>query len=208
MWISSSARVLPGCTIGPGSCVADFSIVGHPAAATLRDLTAKLSRGESAVSLTELVASSGFDARTRIGQGAQVRSFCVIYEDVTIGDRLDLAHFVTIREGCTLGADCYLKVGADLRRGVRVGDRATIAGLLGDRSIVGNGSTVLGDLVHRSSGAHRGEIELAPVIEDDVFVGRHSTVIGGVRVGSGAYIASGVTVRRDVPAGAMIKLDW
>lgn len=43
----------------------------------------------------------------------------------------------------------------------------------------------------------------APVIEDDVFVGTHATILGPVRVGRGARIAANSLVTTDVPAGAV-----
>lgn len=43
----------------------------------------------------------------------------------------------------------------------------------------------------------------APVLEDDVFVGTHATIMGPVRVGRGARIAANSLVTSDVPAGAV-----
>lgn len=203
-WISGAAVVLPGTAIGGGSYVSDWSIVGHPSQESVQAALSHMSSSPGGGSLPSLVGPD-FHAGTRIGANARIRSYSVIYEQVIAGDGLDVAHFVTIRERCRLGDEVYLKVGADLRREVRIGDGSTIAGLVGDRTVVGVGATILGDLVHRSRGAHRGEIEFGPIVEDDVFVGRHATVVGRVTLGRGAFIAAGVTVRRDVPPGAMVK---
>jgi carbonic anhydrase/acetyltransferase-like protein (isoleucine patch superfamily) len=42
------------------------------------------------------------------------------------------------------------------------------------------------------------------VIEDDVWIGFNVVVLSGVRIGSGAVVAAGAVVTRDVPAGAVI----
>ena len=49
-----------------------------------------------------------------------------------------------------------------------------------------------------NAGAH------APVIiEDDVFIGMHSLILKGVRLGKGCTIGAGSVVSRNVPAGAV-----
>lgn len=49
-----------------------------------------------------------------------------------------------------------------------------------------------------NAGAH------APVvIEDDVFIGMHSLILKGVRLGKGCTIGAGSVVSRDIPAGAV-----
>lgn len=44
----------------------------------------------------------------------------------------------------------------------------------------------------------------AVVIEDDVFIGAHSIVLKGVRIGAGAVVGAGSVVSRDVPAGSVV----
>ena len=42
------------------------------------------------------------------------------------------------------------------------------------------------------------------VIEDDVWIGAHVTVLAGVRIGSGAVVGAGSVVTRDVPRGTIV----
>jgi serine O-acetyltransferase len=42
-----------------------------------------------------------------------------------------------------------------------------------------------------------------PVIGDRVWIGVHAQIVGGYRIGSGATIAAGAVVQRDVPDGAL-----
>jgi len=41
------------------------------------------------------------------------------------------------------------------------------------------------------------------VIEDGAFIGSDSQLVAPVKVGKGAYVGSGATIRFDVPAGAL-----
>ena len=44
----------------------------------------------------------------------------------------------------------------------------------------------------------------AVMIEDDVWIGAHVTILKGVRVGSGAVVGAGAVVTRNVPSGAIV----
>lgn len=43
------------------------------------------------------------------------------------------------------------------------------------------------------------------VIEDDAWIGPNSTILKGVRIGSGAWVEPGALVTRDVPAGCRVS---
>lgn len=43
-----------------------------------------------------------------------------------------------------------------------------------------------------------------PKIGDDVWIGPHAVIVGGINVGNGARVLGGAIVTRDVPAGAMV----
>ncbi len=145
---------------------------------------------------------------TRLGDECIVRSFSVIYSGVQAGNRFDVGHQVVVREDARFGDDCYLKPGADVRRSVRAGDRVTISDLVGDRSVLGDDVTCLGKLVHKSSGAHRGDVEPAPVLLAGVFVGRNAVLVGEITIGEGAFIAAGSIVTADVPPNTRVIGYW
>jgi serine O-acetyltransferase len=44
-----------------------------------------------------------------------------------------------------------------------------------------------------------GDSDLAPIIEDDVFVGANAVIIGAIRVGHGSTVGAGAVVIADVP---------
>lgn len=50
----------------------------------------------------------------------------------------------------------------------------------------------------------QGESRLGVSIEHDVWIGAHATILDGVTIGSGAVIAAGAVVNREVPAGALV----
>ena len=56
-----------------------------------------------------------------------------------------------------------------------------------------------------AAGRSRPEVGCAPVvIEDDVWIGPQATILKGVRIGAGAFVAPGSVVTRDVPPRARV----
>ncbi|OLR92107.1 serine O-acetyltransferase [Actinokineospora bangkokensis] len=96
------------------------------------------------------------------------------------------------------GADFV--VGAEIGPGVRIEHPNGIA--IGTRAVVGANAFIcqrvtLGERL----GENRGHEY--PVVGDDVFLGAGATVLGPVRIGSGAMVGAAAVVLHDVPAGAV-----
>jgi acetyltransferase-like isoleucine patch superfamily enzyme len=141
---------------------------------------------------------------TEIGPGSTIRGPTTIYSGVFVGTGFDCAHNVTIRERCKIGDGCYVKVNTEFRKDVTVGDGATLAGTLGDRSTIGDDVTSFGNLIHKYDRVRRGVAEIGPSLGNGSFVGRGACVIGPVTVGELAYVAAGAIVTKDVPAGSLV----
>ena len=69
------------------------------------------------------------------------------------------------------------------------------------------GDTEIGKNVNIGCGTitcnYDGEQKHRTLIQDDAFIGSDTQLIAPVNVGKGAYIGSGSTITRDVPAGAL-----
>jgi acetyltransferase-like isoleucine patch superfamily enzyme len=142
-------------------------------------------------------------------------------EPVVVGDRCILFNHVIVQEGTVLGIECVIEDrsrvgygcvvgdrtrvvhGAYICDRVRIGEDACVAGFVCDATMIGDRSTVMGDLVHeytRPDMGWWGVDEAAPVIEHDSVVGFGARVVGGVRIGPRSYVAAGAVVTKDVPA--------
>lgn len=184
-------------------------------------LASRLPCGELAIGARVFVAES---ARIAVPSETTIRRWMLDPElatprTVTVGDNTIVLDEVIVQEGTSIGGDCYIDravhVGFDCRIGnycrleyraqicdrVTVGDGSVIGGFLCDGSQLGEECVVLGSLVHgvREPDLPWGQYEPDPVLEQRVFVGRGAVVVGGARVGAGAYIAANAIVTRDVP---------
>jgi bifunctional UDP-N-acetylglucosamine pyrophosphorylase / glucosamine-1-phosphate N-acetyltransferase len=156
------------------------------------------------------------EGRTTIGDG------CVIYPGCRIRDSV-LANRVTIKdhsviEQAEVAAAASIGPFAHLRPGAVIGEKARIGNFVEvKKSTIGAGSkanhlSYIGDAtvgrdVNIGAGVitcnYDGYEKFRTVIEDNVFVGSDAQLVAPVRVGSGAVIAAGATITRDVPADAL-----
>jgi acetyltransferase-like isoleucine patch superfamily enzyme len=80
---------------------------------------------------------------------------------------------------------------------------------IGDNVVVGANAVIVDTDFHPLNPAERlrdfNAGQHAPVfIENNVFIGMHSLILKGVRLGEGCVVGAGSVVSRDVPAGAVV----
>lgn len=145
----------------------------------------------------------------KVGNNAVIREGTIIYGDVSIGDDFEAGHFVLIREKTQIGNNvlvgthsvidghCTLGDNIKLQTGVYIPLFTTI----GSNVFVGPYATFLNDKYPvRKNYKLKG-----PVVADNVSVGANTTILPGVTIGKGAFIAAGAVVTKDIPSGKLAK---
>ena len=137
--------------------------------------------------------------------------------DSRIGDRVViLDHCVithaTVADEAWVGPFAHLRPQTDVRARARVGNfvelKKTVLGA-GSKAnhLAYLGDAIIGEKVNIGAGTitcnYDGTTKNQTVIEDGAFVGSDSQLIAPVTIGKGAYVGSGSTIRKDVPAGAL-----
>ncbi|SRR6266851_1675612 len=196
--ISPSARLFGHVVVGDDSVIDSNVTLGYPAVEAIRACL-----GSETATAEELLDQAARKTTT-IGRDSLVRGFTVVYEDVSIGERLDCAHDVVVREGCSLGIGVELGPQAYVKSDAKIGDYSRIAGVICDRAVVGSHCTVYGDVVHKFTSGISGMKEDSPVLEDGVVVGRQACVVGPVTVGRLSLVGAGAIVTRSVPEESVV----
>jgi bifunctional UDP-N-acetylglucosamine pyrophosphorylase/glucosamine-1-phosphate N-acetyltransferase len=156
------------------------------------------------------------EGTTTIGGGCEIHSGARIVNS-RIGDRVIVYNHSVVTDA-TIASDARIGPFAHLRSGAEVHERARVGNFVElKKTVLGAGSksmhlAYLGDAtiganVNIGAGTitcnYDGEKKNPTVIEDGAFIGSDSQLIAPVRVGKGAYVGSGATIREDVPAGAL-----
>ena len=138
-----------------------------------------------------------------IGDRARIRSGTVIYADVTIGDDFVTGHNVLVRERTDIGDQVLLGTDTVVDGTTTIGSRVSIQSRvyiptntrIGDDVFVGPGVVMTNDPY-----PVRTESELVgPTLEDHASIGANATLLPGVTIGEGAFVAAGAVVVEDVP---------
>lgn len=192
--------VLGPTTVGSGSILSGFTLLGFPTKKKLAELYRLGHPTFATEKLDEL--SSG----SKLGERVTVRSHCVIYEGVELRDEVELGHSVLIRENSFVGektkigtgsvVDGYTTIGSNsnIQSGVYIpiGTRIGCGVFIGPRAVITNDKYPPSRRI------------VETVIEDGAVIGANSTIIAGVRVSRGAVVAAGAVVTKDVEPDAVV----
>ena len=137
---------------------------------------------------------------SKIGDSTVIRSYSVI-ESSEIGSRAAIGPFAHLRPGSTVGDNAHIGNFVELKKSViGRGSKANHLSYIGD-SIVGENVNIgAGTITCNYDGIKKHQT----TIEDGAFIGSNSQLVAPVKIGKGAYVGSGTTVTKDVPAGALV----
>ncbi|MDN3309801.1 bifunctional UDP-N-acetylglucosamine diphosphorylase/glucosamine-1-phosphate N-acetyltransferase GlmU [Microbacterium oryzae] len=135
---------------------------------------------------------------------------CEVGEGATV--RRTDATLAVIGAGATVGPFAFLRPGAELATGAKVGTFVEVKNsTVGEGSKVPHlsyiGDTTIGRGVNLGAGAITANYDdiakHRTVIGDEVHTGSHNVFVAPVTLGDGAKTGAGAVIRKDVPAGAL-----
>jgi acetyltransferase-like isoleucine patch superfamily enzyme len=180
-------KIYGNVTLGEGSIVEDFCIVGTPP------------RG----------AKDG-EVPTTIGDGAVIRSHTVIYAGNVIGTHFQTGNKVNIRESNRIGNHVSIGTLSVIEHHVEIADNVRIHTqvFIPEFSILEEGCWIGPNVVFTnakypvSPGVK--DSLVGPVIKRGAKIGANSTILPGVVIGEHALVGAGSVVAKDVPPGAVV----
>jgi acetyltransferase-like isoleucine patch superfamily enzyme len=148
----------------------------------------------------ENLGKTGFTGTT-IGHHAVLRSGTIIYCDVIIGNNFQSGHNTLIREKTRVGDRTAIGTATVIDGNTRIGNDVSLQSMvyiptntsIGDHVFIGPNAILTNDR-YPPSGSLTG-----PIIKNGAAIGANATILPGVSIGEGAFIAAGSIVTRDVP---------
>lgn len=155
-----------------------------------------MSAGGPEIVLTDVyVHSHGLCESDTVGAGTRVWAFAHVMAGATVGRECNIGDHAFVESGAVLGDRVTVK------NAVLVWDLVTVH----DDVFLGPGMVFTNDLKPRAH-VKRDRSEFLPtVVEQYATVGANATVVCGVTIGVGAFVAAGSTVTRDVPRQALMR---
>jgi bifunctional UDP-N-acetylglucosamine pyrophosphorylase/glucosamine-1-phosphate N-acetyltransferase len=157
-------------------------------------------RGQTRVGGMSVIEPGCTLVDAKVGSGVHMKSGCYV-DKAAIGAQVEIGPYAHLRPGTEIGEGCKVGNFVEMKK-VKFGKGAKAGHLtyLGDAEVGENTNIGCGTITCNYA-ADRKKYETK--IGKNVFVGSDTQFIAPVSVGDGAYIGSGSTITKDVPAKAL-----
>ena len=148
----------------------------------------------------ENIGTTGFSGST-IGHHAILRSGTIIYCDVIIGNNFQSGHNTLIREKTRIGDRTAIGTATVIDGNTSIGNDVSLQSMvyiptnttIDDHVFIGPNAVLTNDR-YPPSGCLKG-----PIVKTGAAIGANATILPGVCIGAGAFVAAGSVVTYDVP---------
>ncbi len=157
-------------------------------------------KGETRVGAFCVIEPGAIVNNAILDEHVHVKAGCYI-EDSKVGKNVTLGPYAHLRPGNQIGDECKVGNFVEMKK-VKFGNGAKASHLtyLGDAEIGDNTNIGCGTITCNYAPDRK---KYVTKIGKDVFVGSDTQFVAPVTIGDGAYIGSGSTITKDVPAKAL-----
>ena len=157
-------------------------------------------RGKTAIGAFTVIEPNCFISDSIIGDSVQVKAGCYV-EQVVIKNKASVGPYARLRPETVIGEEAHVGNFVEMKK-VKFGNKSKAGHLtyLGDAEIGEDVNIGCGTITCNYAADKK---KYKTVIGDRVFVGSASQFVAPITVGNDALIASGTTVTKNVPDGAL-----
>ena len=186
MPIFGKSKIGDSCFIDPNA------LIGYPHSTELNLLEDSPDEIEGCeIGNYSVIRPGAIYSTAKVGKNTRTGHNFLVRENTSVGDGCLIGTNVVIDNDCEIGDNCSFQTGAYIPTGTKIGNRV----FLGPNASLTNDNTPL-----------RTEYNPEPItVENDVTIGSNSTIMPGITIGEGAFVAGGAIVTKDVPAWHLAK---
>ncbi|MBI3329893.1 MAG: bifunctional UDP-N-acetylglucosamine diphosphorylase/glucosamine-1-phosphate N-acetyltransferase GlmU [Nitrospinae bacterium] len=178
IYVHAEVEVGPDTVLYPNTYLLGKTVIGEDCEVGPNTVIRDSTLGDGVVILPSCVITG-----STIASGSHIGPFAHLRPESVLGEQVKIGNFVEVKKS-VIGAD----------------SKASHLSYIGD-VVMGKGVNVGAGFIACN---YDGETKQETIVEDGVFIGSDSQVIAPLRIGQGAYIATGTTVRKDVPPHALV----
>lgn len=190
--IHSSAKIYGSSTVGDNSVILENVIIGYPEHSILSEI---LESGKN-------IEDSDFRG-CEVGEGSFIRPNTTIFSNVRTGSNFRTGHNCMIRENSIIGDNVLIGTNVIIDGNVTIGNNVSIQGnvyipthvTIEDNVFIGP-CAVLANDKYPIRKEYNPE---GPVIRKGASIGANATILPGVEIGVGAFVAGGALVTKNIP---------
>jgi UDP-3-O-[3-hydroxymyristoyl] glucosamine N-acyltransferase len=141
------------------------------------------------------------DGKIIIEDDVIIGAYCIIHFGAVVKKGVFLDHYTKLGGEVVIGENTQILYGKHVYDEAQIGKNCIIGGHVADRTLIEDNVTYLGEIAHshRDANVNWDEtVEPSPIIYKGSVVGVNALIIGGRKIGPGAYIGAGEIVRTDV----------
>ncbi len=197
-YIERNAVILGPSTIGSGTVIGKDVIVGYLVEKALKSFVYSHP--------FDIEKYDTFSKGARIGKDCIIRSGTVIYETVTIGDKVRTGHNALIREGSIIGDDTLIGSSAKLDGTVKIGGRVRIQSnaYLPHLTVIEDDVFISPNVCFTNDPYPQSKRLSGVTVEKGAVICANATLIAGVKIGRNAVVAAGAVVTKNVPPDSVV----
>jgi bifunctional UDP-N-acetylglucosamine pyrophosphorylase/glucosamine-1-phosphate N-acetyltransferase len=156
-------------------------------------------RGATSIGPGTVVDVGSVITDSTLGAGVMVKPYSVI-TDSRVGDDAQIGPFAHLRPGSQIDEEAHIGNFVETKKTrVRRGAKANHLSYLGDGDVGERANIGAGTIFCNYDGFKKHQTTIGA----GAFIGSDSQLIAPVTIGEGAYVATGTSVNRDVPADAL-----
>jgi bifunctional UDP-N-acetylglucosamine pyrophosphorylase/glucosamine-1-phosphate N-acetyltransferase len=157
-------------------------------------------KGKTTIGERCRIDGSAYIIDSRIGNDVHVR-FSVVLNESELGDRAEVGPFAHLRGGAILGPRAEIGNFVEVKKST-LGEHSKAKHLayIGDTEVGRDSNIGAGTITCNYDGFRKHKTKIG----DRVQVGSDTTLVAPITIHDDVYIATATTVRRDVPAGALV----